>query len=226
MTEKNRSMKKVTLLISLSMISLVALAQQPMELSFSVGPSLNWMSSGENEVDKGDSHAGFDFGIIVDRFFDEQLRYALTTGLLLTSTGGELDYHNPSPFSFSGETIGPGSSIRYRLQYLEIPCAIKLRTSQFRRWTYWGQFGLSGFVNIRAKGDSSDGTLDKSNINDEVRLFNLALNLGAGANFDLGSGNSLAVGIIYKNGFLDVTKDQMSGRTTVNSLMLKLGLIF
>ena len=219
-------MKKVTLLISLFMINLVVFAQQPLELSFSAGPSLNWMSSGENEVAKGNSHAGFDFGLIVDRFFDEQLRYALTTGLLLTSTGGELDYHNSSSFSFAGETIGPGSSIRYRLQYLEVPCAIKLRTSQFRRWTYWGQFGLSGFVNIRAKGDSSDGTLDKTNINDEVRLFNLALNLGAGANFDLGSGNALAMGIIYKNGFLDVTKDRMSGRTTVNSLMLKLGLIF
>ncbi len=212
--------------IGLCIASSSALAQNSIELSFTGGPSVNWLSSGTNEVTKGGSKAGFDFGLTADLFFDAQNRYAITTGLLLSNTGGELDYHTSGPFSFGGETLNAGSSIRYRIQYLEVPCAVKLRTSQFRRWTYWGQFGLSGFINIGAKGDSSDGQLDKTNINDEVKLFNLAMNIGAGADFDLGSGNAFSIGLIYKDGFVDVTKNDYGNNTTVNSVLLKLGLIF
>ena len=210
----------------LCIVSSSALAQNSIELSFSAGPSVNWLSSGSNEVTKGGSKAGFDFGLTADLFFDARNRYAITTGLLLSKTGGTLNYHMPGQFPFSGETLSAGSSIRYRLQYLEVPCAIKLRTSQFRRWTYWGQFGLSGFVKISAKGDSSDGQLDKTSINDEVKRFNLALNIGAGADFDLGSGNALSLGLIYKDGFVNITKNDYDNKTTVNSVMLKLGLIF
>jgi hypothetical protein len=202
-------------------------AQKNLQLSFSAAPSLNWMSSGKNEISGGSIKAGYDFGMVADVFFDDRQRYAFTTGLLLSNTGGELEYHNTSSFNFAGETINPGSSIRYRLKYLEVPLAVKLKTSQFRRWTYWGQFGLSSFMNVGAKGDTNDGVLDKSNIKDEIRSLNIATNLGIGANFDLGLGNALVIGIIFKDGLTDVTKDHYNdGKTTVNSVILKLGLIF
>ncbi|MEL7589164.1 MAG: porin family protein [Prolixibacteraceae bacterium] len=220
-------MKKITLLICTVMITGSLFAQKNLQLSFSTGPSINWMSAGENEISAGNVKAGYDFGVVADVFFDDLQRYALTTGFLLSNTGGELDYNNADPFEFAGETINAGSTIRYRLQYLEVPMAVKLKTSQFKRWTIWGQFGLSAFANVRAKGDTSDGVLDKSDIQNEIRLFNLAMNLGLGADFDLGSGNALTLGIIFKDGLTDVTKEHYSdGKTTVNSLVFKLGLIF
>ena len=196
-------------------------------LSFTANPSINWMTSGMNEISRGKATAGFDFGLVADLFFDEAERYAFTTGLLVSKTGGELDFYHPNNFDFAGVSITPGTSIRYRLQYLEIPMALKLKTTQFQRWTYWGQFGLSGFICIGAKGDTDDGKLDKSGINKEINLFNLAMNIGAGAEFDLGSGNAIVLGLMYKNGFLDITTDNaFDEKTTVNSLSLKLGLVF
>lgn len=220
-------MKKFILLICSVIITGSLFAQKTLQLSFSTGPSINWMSSGENEIAKGNVTAGYDFGVVADVFFDDMQRYAVTTGFLLSNTGGELEYNNATPFEFAGETINPGSTIRYRLQYLEIPLAVKLKTSQFRRWTIWGQFGLSAFANVRAKGDTDDGVLDKSDIQEEIRLFNLAMNLGVGADFDLGSENALTLGLIFKDGLTDVTKEHdHDGKTTVNAVVFKLGMIF
>ncbi len=220
-------MKKLILFLGLSLLIFTVSAQESIRLSFSASPSINWMTSGMKEISRGRATAGFDFGLNADIYFDTQERYALTTGLLINNTGGELDYYWPDHFTFAGESINPGSSIRYRLKYLEVPLAIKLKTSQYHRWTYWGQFGLSSFINIGAKGDTNDELLDKSDINEEVNLFNLAMNIGIGSEFDLGGANSLTLGLIYKNGLVDVTTDNaFDEKTTLNSLTFKIGLVF
>ena len=220
-------MKKTSLLIVLFFILLGASAQESVRLSFSASPSINWMTSGMNQISRGKIIPGFDFGINADFFFDNQERYALTTGLLINNTGGELDFYSPNSFTYAGETISPGSSILYRLQYLEVPLAVKLKTSQFKRWVYWGQFGISSFINIKAKGTTNNGVLDKTDINKEINLFNLGMNIGVGSEFDLGSGNAMIIGLIFKNGFLDITTDNaFEEKTTLSSLTLKLGLVF
>jgi hypothetical protein len=82
-------------------------------------------------------------------------------------------------------------------------------------------------INIGANGDSSDGSLKKANINDEINLFNLAMNVGLGFDFDLGGNNALTAGLVFHNGLNDVTtNNSFNDRTIINSLKLKVGLIF
>ncbi len=219
-------MKKIQSLLILLLVCSAGFAQSNLELSFSASPSINWMSPDSKEVQNNKSKMGYEFGVNADFYFDVDKRYAFETGLLITNTGGELTYNTGDDFDFAGDTFAPGTSIRYRLDYIEIPTVLKLRTNQFYRWTYWGLFGLSTQLNVKAKGDSSDGLLDKSGIGSEVSFFNLALNIGAGAEYDLGERNALLLGIQYKNGFSDVTKTSMDGKTTVNSLTFKFGLLF
>jgi len=196
-------------------------------MSFLASPSINWLSSDQKEVNTDGVTGGFDFGVNTDIFFDDEGKYAFATGLMITNTGGKLDYLSNQDFEFAGETLPSRSTIRYRLQYVEVPMALKLKTSAFHRWSYWGQFGLSGFINVRARGDSNDGALDKTTINEEVNLFNVALNMGVGSEFDLGGNNAITMGLVYKNGLIDVTTDNaFSDRATLNSLVLKLGLVF
>ena len=184
------------------------------------------MNSGSNYAEKGNIDPGFNFGVNGDFFFNIHNTYAVTTGLLYTHTGGEIDYQANIPMA--GKTVSAGNSIRYKIHSLEIPLALKLRTVPFRRWVYWGQFGISNFINIDAKASSNDSneTLYKTDINDEFKLFNIALNIGAGANFNIGSENSIIMGIIYKKGLLNQTKNNIDGKTTLNSIQFKLGLIF
>ncbi len=225
--QKNLAMRKLICLSILFIISLSTFAQRSVQMSFTASPSINWMSSDQKEVSKDGTVAGFDFGINADFFFDDEEKYAFTTGLQITNTGGKFNYFSTEPFEFAGETLDAGTQIRYRLQYVEVPLAIKLKTSPFRRWVYWGQFGLSSFVNVQAKGDSDDGKLDKTNINDQVNLFNIAMNVGVGSEFDLGGNNAISLGLVYKNGFLDVTDNGVfNERSTLNSIVFKLGLVF
>ena len=217
--------KGLLLLIGLGFVS-AGFAQQNFSLSFSASPTLNWMSPGVREIQNNKSTVGYEFGVNADIFFDEKHRYAFNTGVMIANTGGELTYNTSGDFSFGGETFASGTSIRYRLEYVEIPFALKLRTKQFYRWTYWGLFGIVGSVNVRAKGDSSDGVLDKTDINKEVKLFNTALNLGLGGEYDLGERNALILGLAYKSGFSDITKRSLGEKTTLNSLTFKLGLVF
>jgi hypothetical protein len=82
-------------------------------------------------------------------------------------------------------------------------------------------------INIDSKADSNNGTLKKASINDEVQLFNLAMIIGAGFDFDLGGSNAVTAGLVFQNGLMDVTTNNaFSDKTIINSLKLKIGLIF
>lgn len=219
--------KKIYLLTFVILLANTAFSQRKTRLSFIASPSINWMNSDMKGVESGKVALGLDYGLNADFYFDQNGKYALGTGLIIDNVGGNMTYYNPGDIFFANQSFNSGTTFKYHLKYVEVPVTIKLRTSDFRRWAYWGQFGFSNYVNIMAKGTSSDDVLDKSNINDEVKLFNLALNIGVGSNFDLGGNNAIALGIIYKNGFIDVTSNkQFNDKTTLNSLVLKLGLVF
>ena len=221
-------MKLITLLTVLMIYSISSWSQTRMQLSFSASPSLNWMNTDNRDVNREKVVLGYDFGLIGDIYFAESERYALQTGLLVLNTGGKISYRMNNNFNFSGVEMDPDADIRYRLRYLEVPFSIKLKTDEFHRAYYWGIFGLSGMVNIGARGDSDDGLLRKASIHDEVNLFNIAMNVGLGFDYDLGSSNSASVGLVFQNGLADVTTDSdaLTDKTIINSLKVRLALIF
>jgi hypothetical protein len=55
----------------------------------------------------------------------------------------------------------------------------------------------------------------------------MAMNLGIGIDYDLGSSNAVSLGLVFQNGLLDVTTDHaFADNTKINTLNLKLGIIF
>jgi len=220
-------MKHITLIAVLFAFSISSWAQARMQLAFTASPSINWMSTSSPNVNSESAVLGYDFGISGDIFFSENEHYSLLTGVQIINTGGKIGYRPGNNFQFSGYNVTSGSEIKYRIRYIEVPMSIKLKTNEFHRLYYWGLFGLSGMINIGAKGDASDGAFRKANISDEVNMFNLAMNVGAGVDFDLGANNSISAGLIFQNGLTDVTTDNaFADKTIVNSLKLRLALIF
>jgi hypothetical protein len=220
-------MKHFILSCLLIAIVITGYSQYHVRLSFVGDPSVNWMRTSNSSTENGKSILGYDFGLNGDFYFSEDERYSFSTGVQISNTGGEISYRSNSPFKFSGSTLPALSKIKYQMRYVEIPLAIKLRTDQFDRAKYWGLFGLSAMVNITANGTSNDGTLKKANINDEVSPVNLAMNVGIGFDYDIGGNNSVSTGLIFQNGLMDITTDNVfSDKTIINSLKLKIGLIF
>jgi hypothetical protein len=202
-------------------------SQYHLRLSFVGDPSVNWMRTSNSSTENGKSMLGYDFGLNGDFYFSEDERYSFSTGLQISNTGGEISYHSNSPFGFSGSTLPAISKIKYQIRYVELPLNIKLRTDQFNGVKYWGLLGFSTMVNIASKGTSNDGALKKADINDEVNLFNLSMNIGIGFDYELNGSNSVTTGLIFQNGLMDITTDNaFSDKTIINSLKLKIGLIF
>lgn len=220
-------MKQLTLITLLMVFFFNSWGQTHMKLAFTASPSVNWLNTSNRDVNREKIVLGYDFGLIGDIFFAESDRYALQTGLLVVNTGGNLSYHTDQPFPFAGETMPRDVNIKYTLRYLDIPFNIKLRTNEFHRTYYWGLFGLSGMVNIGARGDSNEGTLLKSSIHDEINMFNVGMNVGAGFDYEIGSSNLVSVGLVFQNGLADVTTDNaFIDKTVLNSLKVRLALIF
>lgn len=220
-------MKQITVLAALIVFSLCSWGQARMELSFTTGPSVNWMSTDNRSVRTQKAIMGYDFGIISDVFFSENEHYSLLTGLQVVNTGGTLSFRPNPSFTFNGETFSQPVDIKYNLRYLEVPFSLKLKTDQFHRVYYWGVFGLSGLVNVGANGTTNDGIFKRTNIRDEINMFNLGMNVGVGFDFDLGGNNAFSAGLIFQNGLTDVTTNNyFVDKTIVNSLKIRLGLIF
>lgn len=220
-------MKRYILSAFLIATFLTGFSQKHIRLSFAGSPSVNWLRTSNDDTENGKPMLGYDFGLNGDLYFSADEHYSLLTGILISNTGGEISYHTNSNFPFSGSTLPPLTKVKFQLRYIEVPLAVRLRTDQFDRASYWGLFGLSPMINIQSKGTSNDGTLDKENISDEVNLFNLAMNVGIGFDYDLGGSNSATFGLIFQNGLMDITSDNyFSDKTIINSLKLKIGLIF
>ena len=85
------------------------------------------------------SKIGFTYGLIAEYFFAEN--YGLVTGISVNSTGGKIQATAVNP------AVGPSkvskAEFDYRLQYLDIPLALKLRTDDINGFRFFDQLGIS-----------------------------------------------------------------------------------
>ncbi|WP_432712868.1 porin family protein [Pedobacter sp.] len=179
-------------------------------LGLTAHPTFGWLKP---EKGKGDGLSlGFSYGLLGDFNFAEN--YSFSTGLTVTTINGKSTEIDP-PFYHNGSTNNTGTAynLKYKLQYLELPFTVKLRTSKIGDISWYGQFGLSNDFNIGAKQDVEVGgrsLVSDQNINDQTKFYRAGLILGAGGEFDLDNRSSITAGLTYNNGFTNIVKD--SGR--------------
>lgn len=197
----------------------------------SLSPQISWLSSNDKGLEGNGSYLGFSYGLLMDILIPTN--YAFATGLLISYDGGKLTYTDSTRFNtFPENTYPAGTNVDYRLQYIEIPLSMKLRTNQIGYLTYFGQFGLQGGIAIRSRADidAYDATLDeeKADFGKDVTPGNLGLLLGGGIEYEISGKTALLAGIQFHNGFIDVT-DNPKDYKTVSSLThfrLQLGIYF
>ncbi len=191
-------------------------------------PQVTWMSSDNNEITSNGSRVGFNFGLTFHNFFTEN--YAFSTGISLNFAGGKLRHKDSTFFRVQEmvDTLLPGTTITYKLQYLNIPIGLTLKTNEIGYMTYFAQLGFDLQFNLKAAGDESNGFEDER-INEEVNLFNLGYHFGIGLEYSLGGNTCLVVGLRFNQSLIDVTKDfgnQPEDRVVLNTIALRLGVNF
>jgi len=156
---------------------------------------------------------------------------ALSFGVDWNHTAGNLYYQNPVIIDrvYGLDTLGAGASLIYRMQYLEIPVALKFFLPEIGYTTLFCEAGLDPMFNTGATLTQKPRGFNKESFVQGVAHFNLAYHAGIGFIYSFGEHLALQVLALYENTFLDVTREnevRTDDNTRLNQVGLSVGLIF
>lgn len=199
-------------------------------LSFGVTaqPAICWIHADESTLTTGPVRLGFDGGFRIDYKFEKF--YALSIGASFNQTGGTLVYKNALYLDLIHglDTLQPGTKVTYRLQYVDIPLSIKFLLPEIGYATWFAEIGLNPMFNTKALINATDNNIENEPFQQGIGKFNLAWHAGIGTNYSLGGRVSLQFALVYKNTFLDVTREnniRKADNSRINQVGLRIGLV-
>jgi len=204
-------MKKVLGLLLLLSITTTLFAQRDLfpDYSFRLGltahPNFGFMKA-ENGKGNGTS-LGFTYGLLGDFNFAEN--YSFSTGLTITTINGKTTEINAMPYHAVVSSTAPiAYNLKYKMQYVEIPLTIKLKTANIDNMRWYGQFGLSNDFRI---GSTQNAEVEGREVANDVNsskytnFYRAGVIIGGGAEFDLDGKTSVMTGLTLNNGFTNVS---------------------
>ena len=207
-------MKKILTGLLFTILASSAFAQYRSEpyygfrLGLTAHPTIGWVKP---ETGKSNGvNLGFSYGLMADFNFAEN--YSFTTGLTITTINGKSTELDPSPYH--NASLYPTTTaydLKYKLQYVEIPLTLKLKTEKIGDVRWYGQFGLSNDFNIGARQDVSVAgkvLYDDIHIKKNINFYRAGLILGGGVEYDVAKNTSVTTGLTFNNGFTDISDDK------------------
>jgi len=215
-------MKKYLFILILFCISQTLYSQNEFTFTVFGEPQVSWMTPDSKAVESDGSQISFNGGFNFDNFFAE--RYAYSTGISINNIKGKLHYKESRDISAKDATYNVTDDVvSYNLQYIDIPLGLKFKTIEIGYTKVFAHLGLDAAINIKATADLPDN--NDVNVSNEVNWYNLGYYIGGGIEYSIGGSTALVGGITYKNGFLDMTKDN-SNKVTSGNVSLRLGILF
>ena len=214
-----------TVILAILLLYSTGLFAQETKIGVSIDPQYTWMSVESKKDDQNGGLLGVSGGLLIDHYF--QKNYAFQTGIALGIQGGGIKYGDSLTLKVYDETthFAPGTTIDYKLQYINVPLGLKLKTNEIGYFSYFARIGFTNQLNIGAKASSSDNQLDNDVIKKEINIYNLSYHFGIGAQYALTKDTSIILGVTYHNGFINVTKNSDS-RVFSRIVSVRLGVIF
>jgi hypothetical protein len=228
--------KIIVVLIALAFsISLFAQSER-LRLGLTASPMLSWTKP-DKAFDSGKLRMGFEYGLITDIGFNDDGNYGISTGILLSLSGGNIE----GPIQTSSLAIPSATTVTSKLQYISMPLLLKLKTNKINdKISVYGKFGTLQSFRYRAKGDFKNSIDDETGVNIakkinsadnpytvKSRFFNLSVQAGAGIEYYVSERTSIITGIFYNHGFLPVLREDITrSEATLSNLGLRLGVMF
>ncbi|MFN0255788.1 porin family protein [Pedobacter ureilyticus] len=168
---------------------------------------------------------GFSYGLMSDFEFAEN--YSFATGLTVTTINGKGTILNYKPYSSMIAGANSEYDVKYKMQYLQIPLSIKLKTDEKDDMKWYGQFGLTTDFRIGAKEDVKSGSTtlaDDVKATDNTKFFRAGMIIGGGLEYRLSGKTSLLGGLTYNNGLTNIAKNDQSVKN--HYVALNIGVFF
>jgi hypothetical protein len=219
-----------------------------LRMGLSLSPLISWFSTeGDPSIVYGDGvRFGVQYGLHMDFRLGSNPNYYFATGLFLLQTGGTISH----PFALEGTpNIAVDRSALFRLNYVNIPLNMMLRTNEIGYIRYFARVGFDVGFKVKANmditdvvgGNEPDRTRVKADANDITNLFRTALHLEAGIEYNMGGSTRMLFSAEWNNGLNNVFNSDYrqltvneSGaivegdriRAITNVLALKVGVYF
>lgn len=184
----------------------------------------------ENDIEKDGSNFGINYGLMADILFSDG-RGAFATGIEVAHASAGLSYNTNSRGLYRAEARGDDQLYKLKLQYLQIPFSIKLKTNpNSAGLRFWGQFGTYMGALLKSRIDYSYGSISEKNQNSMsgTNKVNLGLLVGAGGEYQVARRTDLFFGLGLENGFTDITTNSKwnDGKVGLNRWAIRLGMFF
>ena len=222
-------MRKISLLVIIMLLigsQSVNAQVKAFRFGFSIAPSVSWMNSSTENYESAGSSGAFSWGFISDIALTDN--YFIKTGLGMDFLGGNLDFQEEyayTPQGMQDTTLRADVERHYSTKYLEIPLLIKMKTNQFGKLAYFGEFGVETGFRLSAKATDRVKLLTEGN-NDvfdytknlveekEVNFIKESLVFAAGVEYSIDESTSLIGGLKFSNGITDILKgdNNISGK--------------
>jgi hypothetical protein len=190
-------------------------------------PSFNWYKPSEKKkMESGGLKFNFSYGLVTE--FRLSSVASLATGLQVDYDGGKINFIDSAYYFIANDELianadtGGAKPTQYRLlkreyknTYLTLPITLKMKTKEIGMLTYFGQFGLNSSFKLKSRVDDDvafanppNGNASQTDLDNgkDMNLIKFALNVGAGAEYNLSGSTSFFFGVNYYNGFSSVTK--------------------
>jgi opacity protein-like surface antigen len=214
-------------------------------------PTANKSDDKQYLVTSDGSKTGFMWGLMMDYYFADN--YAIATGFQINYTGGKITSTiNPAVTPISAVNIVKAASIDYKIQYLEVPFGLKLRSDDLNGVRVFGQLGINLGVPLSKKAsftitysDTVSGVAKDVSISGEneklrgtgISPILLQMNIGGGMEYAITEKMSIYAGVFYNNGFIpDVTQPKdldlgfkgnfSDGNIRLNNIAIRIGMFF
>lgn len=186
---------------------------------------MSWLKPKSKEYESQGSRFSYNYGLIVDVNFTEN--YTFSTGVSINSFGGKLKYSD----TITDQRLDTATIIRkYRMNYLEIPLFLKLKTNQMGYFTPFVQLGLrnsfrlSAFADDELFYDAKTVETEDIDIADETAFYTLSFSVGLGTEYAISNSFSVYAIISYDNGLTSVINTKNYIGNEPNAMFKKVGL--
>ncbi len=224
-------MKKIILSVAIFCMVIGTVRAQEFRFGLTASPVFDWLRVEGDQSENIGTKVGFQYGLLFDQTIGSVERYAFSTGLIINYANSGITYV---------DTVGPvdiTSEWDAKTQYIEIPLTVRLRTNEINYISYYGQFGVTPGICIKARGNYSiDGTVLYEDINfretdnesgSQYQMFNVSLTLGAGLEYSMAENTAIMAGIFFQNGFANVIDDDIEDNSsTLKQFGIRLGVLF
>jgi len=185
---------------------LIAQDTPAFRFGLTVAPNAASLRVESDELQADGTRTSWSYGALGDFRLGTGDHWAIHSGLLITNIGGGI-LLDANVDRGTGPTIVTGH-LDLRMTYLEVPVALKFRSTTPGPWDVYALAGGSGAFVLKSRADgvrtlATEGTTgttttyDNASIDSDIAFFKTSVIVGAGVEFTLPAGTTLFAGVRY-----------------------------